>query len=86
MDETQKFIVKQSSEIEALRKASFAASGGSAALVAIMCAGCKQKPHVNSWECGGCGHALKEGYAFTMPTWLYCPWCGVKLVPSNDPS
>jgi len=61
----------------------FAEARGSAALVAIMCGGCKQKPHVNSWQCGGCGHALKETFDFTMPTWAFCPWCGSKLVPPN---
>jgi rRNA maturation endonuclease Nob1 len=59
-------------------------ASGSAALVAIMCRGCKQNPHVNSWQCGVCGHALKETYDSTMPTWAFCPWCGSKLVPPND--
>jgi len=65
------------------RQSSFAEPAGSAALVAIMCPGCKQKPHVNSWQCGGCGHALKEVYDLVMPTWEFCPWCGAKLVPPN---
>ncbi len=60
-----------------------AESAGSVALVGVMCKSCVKQPHVVTWECGGCSHALKENFDFQMPTWAFCPWCGSKLVPPN---